>query len=293
MQLTLEARPPFDLTSVIGSHGWIRLAPFDTDDEFSFLRYVAHLSSGRVVELGISPSDEGVEVGAPKGFSQAERSEVTDAVGWMLGLDQNFTEFYKLARREPKLVHVPKQAKGRVLRSPTLFEDTVKTILTTNTAWGGTIRMVGNLVDQFGSSLPEDADRSAFPLPEQLAASDEHTLRNNTGLGYRAPYVLELARRVADGDLDLESLKTSKLSTAELREQLMAIKGVGNYAAANLLMLLGRYDFVPIDSWAFKVVSHEWHDGESIGPAEVEAAFERWGEWKGLAYWNWDWSLLA
>jgi 3-methyladenine DNA glycosylase/8-oxoguanine DNA glycosylase len=70
----------------------------------------------------------------------------------------------------------------------------------------------------------------------------------------------------------------------------MSIKGVGGYAAANLLMILGRYDFIPIDSWAIKIVSHEWNGGKPVEPATVEAAFERWGAWKGLAFWFWDWS---
>jgi 3-methyladenine DNA glycosylase/8-oxoguanine DNA glycosylase len=68
---------------------------------------------------------------------------------------------------------------------------------------------------------------------------------------------------------------------------------VGEYAAANLLMLLGRYDFVPVDSWALKMVSHEWHSGEPVGRAGVEAAFKHWGEWKGLAYWFWDGSYTG
>jgi hypothetical protein len=38
------------------------------------------------------------------------------------------------------------------------------------------------------------------------------------------------------------------------------------------------------------MVSREWHGGEPVGRAEVEAAFEHWGEWKGLAYWFWDWA---
>jgi 3-methyladenine DNA glycosylase/8-oxoguanine DNA glycosylase len=105
--------------------------------------------------------------------------------------------------------------------------------------------------------------------------------------------VLALARAVASGDLDLEALKSANLETAELRRRLLALKGVGEYAAANLLMLLERYDFLPVDSWALKLVSHEWHDGEPVSRAEVEAAFAHWGQWKGLAYWFWDWSYLA
>jgi len=46
----------------------------------------------------------------------------------------------------------------------------------------------------------------------------------------------------------------------------MTIKGVGGYAAANLLMLLGRYDFVPVDPWAMKGVSKGSFDREKVTP---------------------------
>jgi 3-methyladenine DNA glycosylase/8-oxoguanine DNA glycosylase len=94
---------------------------------------------------------------------------------------------------------------------------------------------------------------------------------------------------VASGEFDLESLKTSNLPTLELRRELMKINGVGPYAAANLLMLLGRHDFIPIDSSALTAVSHEWYRGKLITARQVEKRFERWGEFKGLAFWFWDW----
>ena len=129
-----------------------------------------------------------------------------------------------------------------------------------------------------------------FRCRGSIAQADVETLRQEARLGYRAPYVLELARRIDSGALDLEALKTAELPTDELRKRLRAIKGVGPYAVANLLMLLGHYDAIPIDSWALTLVSKEWHGGAAIGPAEVEAAFARWGQFKGLAYWFWDWS---
>ncbi len=293
MRLLLSARPPFSLSAVARSHGWARLAPFGGDDRSGGLTYVDRLESGRVVQMLVQEAASGVSVEVDDQLSQAERDEITRKVKWMLGLDQDFSAFYVLARDEPKLAHVEERAQGRLLRCPTLFEDVVKTILTTNTSWAGTIRMVEALVSQFGAPLPTDPTRHAFPSPDQLAAATEETLRSEGKMGYRAPYVLELAQAVASGALDLESLKTADISTAELRKRLLALKGVGDYAAANLLMLLGRYDFVAVDSWALKMVSHEWYNGESIGKAEVEAAFERWGEWKGLAYWFWDWSYAS
>jgi 3-methyladenine DNA glycosylase/8-oxoguanine DNA glycosylase len=293
MKLMLSARPPFSLAMVVRSHGWIRLVPFAEDERTGGLSYVVRLDSGRVVDMSIQQATGGVSVELDEPLSEAEVAEVKCHVEWMLGLGQDFSAFYALARQEPKLAHVEKRAQGRVLRSPTLFEDTVKTILTTNTSWAGTIRMVKALVGQFGTPLPADPTRRAFPTPDQLAATDTDVLRSATGLGYRAPYVLELSRAVASGRLNLEGFKAANMPTPELRQQLLAIKGVGDYAAANLLMLLGRYDFVPVDSWALKIVSHEWYEGQPVSRTEVEAAFEHWGVWKGLAYWFWDWAYSS
>jgi N-glycosylase/DNA lyase len=82
---------------------------------------------------------------------------------------------------------------GRVLRCPTVFEDVVKTILTTNTLWGGTIRMAASLVELYGEAAPDGpasggSPNRAFPTPEQLAALDAERLRQEARLGYRAPY---------------------------------------------------------------------------------------------------------
>jgi 3-methyladenine DNA glycosylase/8-oxoguanine DNA glycosylase len=289
VNLSLSARQPFSFRSVVNSHGWVQLVPFRFDEESSILTYIDHLASGRVVELKISEIDEGLSVGMNGRFTKAEQKEIADKVSWMFGLDMDFSAFYEAARHEPKLVNAEKLARGRVLRSPTLFEDVIKTILTTNTLWAATKRMTAAVVDQFGETLPDDPARRAFPTPERLARTTEGTLRTKTKLGYRAPYILATAKAVASGQIDLEPLKTSMLPTLDLRKELLKISGIGPYAAANLLNLLGRYDFLPVDSWAMKMVSHEWYNGQPVGQKEVEAAFADWGQWKGLAYWFWDW----
>lgn len=290
MDIVLEAQAPFSLPAVVRSHGWVQLAPFSSSDPYHDFRYVDRLQSGRVVTWDVQPRDSGALLSVGGELSPAEQRETEDKARWVLGLDQDLGPFYNVARQEARLAKVVENAAGRILRSPTLFEDTVKTILTTNTAWSGTIRMVRALVDLFGEPSPEDPSRRAFPTPERLAVADVEALRKEARLGYRAPYVHALADRVARGDLDLEALKTADLPTGELRKELLALKGVGAYAAANLLMILGRTDFIPIDSYALKMVSNEFHGGEPVGPQEVEAAFARWGEWKGMAYWFWEWS---
>ncbi len=298
MKITLPARKPFNFLSVVNSHGWRQLVPFSYDENSNTLCYILRLSQGRVIELQMRAGADGVLVETEK-LDRLERAEVVDKVTWMFGLDMDFSPFYTASRGEPKLKRAKKLAHGRVLRSPTLFEDVIKTILTTNTLWGATKNMTSKLVDEFGAARTVGAGPSrpvtgapfnkAFPTPEAIAASSPEILREKIRVGYRASAIHELAVRIASGKYDLESLKTSKLPTLELRKDLLTINGVGPYAAANLLLILGRSDFIPIDSWALKLVSREWYRGKPITAKEVEKHFEEWGEFKGLAFWFWDW----
>ncbi len=290
MEFTLAVQPPFSMQSILRSHGWIALAPFAGEAPYQEFSYTNQLANGRVTSWHVRQEGSSLHVKVDGQLDADEREEISEKLAWMLDLDRDLSSFYAVARQEPKLAHVADNAAGRILRSASFFEDTVKTILTTNTAWSGTKRMVQALVDLYGHPLPGDPERCAFPTPGQLAEVDMEALRLQAKLGYRAPYVGELARRVASGDLDLEVYKASGLPTPELRKELLAIKGVGAYAAANLLMLLGRTDSIPIDSYALKVVSDEFHDGKPVKPADVEAAFERFGAWKGMAFWFWNYT---
>ena len=290
MDIEVVINRPFSLTSVVKSHGWVQLRPFSWEPVAGILSYTDKLPSGPIAKYQISATETGVHVSVTGALTGLERSEIAARVSWMLAAEEDLRGFYQAASGEPNLKHAVTNVQGRILRSATVFEDVLKTILTTNTAWSGTIRMVNTLIDLYGEPLQEDAAALAFPAPAKLAKSSETELRERARLGYRAPYVIELARSVDSGELGLEAYKHTTLSTEDLRKELLAIKGIGQYAAANLLMLLGRYDYIPIDSWALKTVSDEWFNGEPVDKEQVEQVFQRWGEWKGLVYWFWDYS---
>lgn len=301
MKFTLPARPPFKFLSVVNSHGWRQLAPFHLDEETNTLHHVLRLSNGHVIELKLRDAVDGVNVETEK-LDRFEKKEATDIITWMFCLDMDFSRFYTASRGEPKLARAKKLSLGRLLRAPTLFEDVVKTILTTNTLWAATKNMSRKLVDEFGERVSTAGrvatndseghiETKAFPTPESIAASNPDYIKEKIRVGYRAPAIHQLAVRVASGQLDLESLKAADLSTLELRKELMRLNGVGPYAAANLLMILGRHDFIPIDSSALAAVSYEWYKGNPITAKEVEKRFAKWGEFKGLAFWFWDWKI--
>jgi 3-methyladenine DNA glycosylase/8-oxoguanine DNA glycosylase len=298
-QIRLVSETPFKLASVMHSHGWIQLEPFSAEAAGSEFRYVDTLPAGRVVvyrvrEDPMERDDVLVTATSDVRLPASDRTAVIRRLRWMLGLDMDLREFHELAGEEPKLADVRPSARGRFLRSPTLWEDIVKTILTTNVTWSGTVRMVGALTQTFGEPWKANGQPvfRAFPTPERIAAATPGHLAQAARVGYRAPYIHNLAVRVAGGELDLESYKDAALTTEVLRRELGSLQGVGPYATATLLTLLGRYEFIPVDSWALTLVSHEWYGGEPIKPSQVEPHFERWGAWKALAYWFWDWDYV-
>ncbi len=289
MRLELAARLPFNFQATVRSHGWRRLAPFSWDGER--LGRVERLSTGRVVKLAVGGSDELtgviVDIRANDALSDREVGEIEGKVSWMLRLEEELTGFYRLCEGEPALRHVVEEGKGRILRSPTVYEDVVKTICTTNCTWRQTEGMVSRLVERLGEPYPVEPLR-AFPTPEAVAEAGEDYLQE-IKLGYRASSIAQLSHQVVSGDLDLEGLKGSSLETAELYKRLKSIKGVGQYAAAHILALLGRYDYLGVDTWARKLVSERFFDGAPVTDREVQEVFAPWGKWRFLAYWFWDW----
>ncbi|MDR3460171.1 MAG: DNA glycosylase [Verrucomicrobiae bacterium] len=96
-----------------------------------------------------------------------------------------------------------------------------------------------------GATRPTTA--FAFPTPQKIAAASEAELRA-CKMGFRAPGLLGTARAIADGKLDLESLR--KLTYSEARIELMKLRGVGGKIADCVLLFAYGFDSAfPVDVW--------------------------------------------
>ncbi|MDQ6821710.1 MAG: hypothetical protein M3076_15480 [Actinomycetota bacterium] len=201
----------------------------------------------------------------------------------MLRLDEDLSSFYAVAAADPALAWAA-AGSGRMLRSPTVFEDLVKTICTTNCAWSGTVRMVGALVGERGIPVEGKPELRTFPGPGALAAADESFYREVARAGYRGAYLRAVAVDVAEGLLDVEAFDDPALPDDEVAERLLGIAGVGPYAVAHMMMLLGRYQRLILDSWTrpkYRRVSGR----PRVSDKGIERAFRRYGAFAGLAFW--------
>jgi N-glycosylase/DNA lyase len=283
MELKIPTPPNFNFRRTILSHGWYGLLPFSLDSEKYELTRVIDLDPKPPVTIVMSGKKGHVRVIASRSLTKSDVTKVSRDARHILRLDDDLQPFYLSISEDPEFSWIGIQGAGRMLRSPTVFEDLVKMICTTNCSWALTVKMVTGLVENLGRE--SDDGRKSFPNADAMAAMPLKFFVDEVRAGYRAPYLKELAERVATGELNVEQWLTSPLSTPELIKELKGVKGVGNYAAENLLKLLGRYDGLALDSWTRAKFFQVRNKGRKANDKKIERYYARFNEWRGLALW--------
>ena len=287
----METPRHFDLERVVRSHGWYDLAPWSWDPGRRVVARPLRLSGGRVVQAEVAGPGPGTIVLRVTGGGRlraAEAAEVRAAVRTCLALDEDLEPFRARARAvEGRKGARPVQRAldrglGRLLRSPTVFEDAVKTLFTTNCSWALTRAMTSRLVEELGEEGPSGR---AFPDPLAMASRTERFYRETIRAGYRAPFLRRLARDAASGRVDLEAWRDPSVPPAELRRRILELDGFGPYAAEHLMRLLGRHEGLALDSWTRRRIAELRGRRRQPSDRVLTRWFAPWGEWAGLAMW--------
>lgn len=206
---------------------------------------------------------------------RAEARAVKASIARMFRFHDDLSPFYARIAGDAVLGWAAHGA-GRILASPSVFEDVVKTVCTTNCTWSATIRMTRAL-----THLGE----GAFPDPHALAATPDAWYRDVARMGYRGPYVRAIAQGVTEGRLDLESLlDTRRYADGEIETTLLALPGIGPYGAAHVMQLLGRHRRLVLDSWT-RPKYRRLAGKKQATDTTIRRAFARYGPYAGLAFW--------
>jgi 3-methyladenine DNA glycosylase/8-oxoguanine DNA glycosylase len=274
---------PVDFARTIVSHGVAELPPNRLDVTERTLESTLPVPGGaRTVRLTQAEGTVRIDVVAGR-VGKQQAGVLSRTVRHMFRLEEDLSQFYAVARDDPDLDWCGGGA-GRMLRAPTVFEDVVKTICTTNTAWSGTRKMTAALVDNLGTEAPGGAH--AFPTAPAMAHADEAFYREVVRAGYRGPYLKTLATDVSEGRVDLEALNDPELPDDEAAAQLLALPGVGPYAAAHVMLTsLGRYSRLVLDSWTRPTYRKLAGTERTLKDVTIERRFKRYGDWAGLAFW--------
>ena len=282
----VDAPEPFRLWSTAWISGWGDLAPFYVDVENRALTRILNLTSGDAVKSlwrQVGGSKVEVRVESARKLRSDDVTDVKAQVSSCLRLDEDYTEFYALCSSNQRFRWVRRLAAGRLLRAPTVFEDVVKTICTTNCSWAFSKIMSSNLCRALGAAF--DPGLHAFPTAAEMARTTASRLRRDARTGYRSAYLVDLARSVLKGELALEGWRGSDRTTEQLRAEIQSVRGIGAYGTAYVLNWVGRFECLTIDRWMRKKFYEKHRGGKPVSDEAIVEHYEKFGEWSGLFFW--------
>lgn len=228
-----------------------------------------------------------LEVGFDRSISRAERATARRQITRMLRLDEPADRIAGFHGLDPRW---KRTGRGRLFRSPTMFEDVIKTVTSCNVQWPSTITMNRRLCEVLGAG--------GFPDASKVSRTRVQTLRARCRAGYRDARMVELARlmrpRGAKAALVDEAWFEDPATPDDaVWDALLDLPGIGPYAAANIMQLLGRYGRLPLDSESVRhgrtVLGMEGTDRQVM--RLIDAHFAPFGEHKFRSYWFELWAF--
>jgi 3-methyladenine DNA glycosylase/8-oxoguanine DNA glycosylase len=285
-QISITTPADFNFDYTVNSHGWERLAPFSLNRADRVLTRIERLPS-QLSRLEIRYNDTiDVMVRSENQLTTADRAYVNEFIAHCFVFDWDLSRCYAKVANDTTYSFIKEQRLGRLLLAPSMWENLVKTQFLTNTHARHTTTMAAKfctLGDPFG-------EKHAFPTPAQVLAKSVDELERQTSTGYRAKYIRSLAEAIASG-FDPESLRNPTLSYEEISDRVRALYGFGEYSASYVLKLLGRFERISIDT-VIRRYFKEIAGKENATDDDINAYYERFGEFKGLVAW-WEVSHRA
>src|SRR5215213_197763 len=143
----ISTPPDFRYLPTVLSHGWCVLHPFSYDEAGTLSR-IQKLSDGQIVRFDVraDTTSSGLIITSEAKLTRKQQQEIGTVVARVLSFDHDLTPFHDLIRAHPTYGWIETAGAGRMLVSPTVWEDLAKTLLTTNTTWAMTKSMVARLV---------------------------------------------------------------------------------------------------------------------------------------------------
>jgi DNA-3-methyladenine glycosylase II len=201
----------------------------------------------------------------------------------LLGINLDLSEFYDLTSRHARLNQLTMRFRGlKPPRFASVFEGLVNGITCQQLSLTVGILFLNRLAERCG--LAYNSGICAFPRPEDLARIDSQDLRPLGYSGSKARAIIDVARLIVEGQLDLEEL--NQLNNQQCIDRLIAIRGVGRWTAEYVLLRgLGRTDVFPGDDVGARNNLERWlHVRKKLDYDRVQKVLRKWKGYGGLIY---------
>ncbi len=249
-------------------------------------RLIVLSRSGDRIELRIKSADVADESHeADAGTDASVTDTALGAAKKILGLTAPLPPFYTFAADDPILAAAIDAHRGlRLSLQVDPFEMLVASITAQQINLGFAYTVRSRLVARYGTALPFDGETHyTFPTPAQLAELNTGDLIPLQFSRQKERYILNLARAVVSGQIDLAGLR--ELDDASVQERLTALVGIGRWTADWFLArYLGRGHVIAAGDLAVKrTIERHYFNGERVSEAQIRAFAGRWGDFTNLA----------
>jgi DNA-3-methyladenine glycosylase II len=294
-QITISAEQPFDFGLSLAYFRRRAGELVDATEGESYRRLLSLRGRSILVEATAAGDDTapGLNVKLLIG-DPALLQEAALALRRAFGLDDDLAGFRREVCHDPVLTTLLDKLRGlRLVRTQSAFEALVWAVIGQQINLTFAFRLKSQLVRDYGDSV-EFKGRSywAFPLPERLAGVELSALASGGLSSRKAATIVDVARRISSGALDLEAL--AGLERMESEQLLVGIPGVGPWTAHYVLLRgLGDFGAFPASDLGLRVAVGSFYGSDRAAPlSQMKELAARWGDWRGYAAF-YLWNALA
>ena len=173
-------------------------------------------------------------------------------------LDNDYNKYKRVALKEDEFLNeCIKYGKGLKILNQDPFEMLISFIISQRKSIPAIKTSIERLSKVCGKKMQyKDKIYYAFPTPIEIVKNKSKL--SSCGLGYRLPYIVEAATKCMNHEIELDSFY--KLSSEELKEELLRIKGVGEKVASCIMLFAyHRIDICPKDVWINRVIDKKYN----------------------------------
>ena len=176
-------------------------------------------------------------------------------------LERDYDKYLEVLKQDTNIASAIDEFYGiRILRQDP-WETICSFIISQNNNIPRIKGIIDRLCESFGSPIKakDGQIRYSFPTPECLAGLTVEDLAPLRA-GFRAKYILDAAKKISDGTVNIDKIFDLSLDKAE--EELIKVKGIGKKVAqCSLLYGFNMLDAFPEDVWVKRIMSEMYPNG--------------------------------
>ncbi|VXB88914.1 DNA-3-methyladenine glycosylase II [Exiguobacterium sp. 8H] len=240
----------------------------------------------RLILIELQEAEHHIRVRFPVDeVSDTEKERVAREVRDWLDLERDLKPFETMGAKNELLAPLIEAHRGlRMIGFPDLFEALTWAIIGQQITLSFAYTIKRRFVERYGDhQVVGGRTYWTFPRAERIALLEPEELRELQFSRRKAEYVIDIAREITNGDLSKTALQS--LSSANIRERLLAIRGVGEWTADYVLMkcFQDASAFPIADVGLHQAIQHQLGTSKKPTIEEVKRYGESWQGWEGYA----------